>query len=229
MSARCAGFASRTARRSGCNGMARRAIWKAGQPEEAGRSRVTHLDRDRALVEAARIEPARFEALYRKYLAQVYSYAFYELGDHHDAEDATERTFVAALTNLHRFEERARPEDGHGASTFRVWLFRIARNVVADRQRARFRRPEEALDAAAAVAGTADPAAEVARREEASAAWQAVARLSGDRRRAVVLRFVDEMSTAEIAGVLGRSEGAVRVLIHRALRTVARDLDGERR
>ncbi len=209
--------------------MARRAIWKAGQPEEAGRSRVTHLDRDRALVEAARIDPARFEALYRKYLAQVYSYAFYELGDHHDAEDATERTFVAALTNLHRFEERARPEDGHGASTFRVWLFRIARNVVADRQRARFRRPEEALDAASAVASTADPAAEVARREEASAAWQAVARLPGDRRRAVVLRFVDEMSTAEIAGVLGRSEGAVRVLIHRALRTVARDLDGERR
>jgi RNA polymerase sigma-70 factor (ECF subfamily) len=209
--------------------MARRAIWKAGQPEEAGRSRVTHLDRDRALVEAARIDPARFEALYRKYLAQVYSYAFYELGDHHDAEDATERTFVAALTNLNRFEERARPEDGNGASTFRVWLFRIARNVVADRQRARFRRPEEALDVAAAVAGGADPAAEVARREEASAAWQAVARLPGDRRRAVVLRFVDEMSTAEIAGVLGRSEGAVRVLIHRALRTVARDLDGERR
>ena len=209
--------------------MARRAIWKAGQPEEAGRSRVTHLDRDRALVEAARIDPARFEALYRKYLAQVYSYAFYELGDHHDAEDATERTFVAALTNLHRFEERARPDDGRGASTFRVWLFRIARNVVADRQRARFRRPEEQLDAASAVASTADPAAEVARREEASAAWQAVARLPGDRRRAVVLRFVDEMSTAEIAGVLGRSEGAVRVLIHRALRTVARDLDGERR
>jgi RNA polymerase sigma-70 factor (ECF subfamily) len=52
-----------------------------------------------------------------------------------------------------------------------------------------------------------------------------VARLPGDRRRAVVLRFVEEMSTAEIAGVLGRSEGAVRVLLHRALRTVARDLD----
>jgi RNA polymerase sigma-70 factor (ECF subfamily) len=208
--------------------MARRAIWKAGQPEEAGRSRVTHLDRDRALVDAARSDPARFEALYRKYLAQVYSYAFYELGDHHDAEDATERTFIAALTNLHRFEERARPEDGNGASTFRVWLFRIARNVVADRQRARFRRPEEGLDAAAAVSSAADPAAEVARREEASAAWQAVARLPGDRRRAVVLRFVDEMSTSEIAGVLGRSEGAVRVLIHRALRTVARDLGEER-
>jgi RNA polymerase sigma-70 factor (ECF subfamily) len=206
--------------------MARRAIWNSGQPEEAGHPRITHLDRDRALVVAARVDPARFEALYRKYLAQVYSYAYYELGDHHDAEDATERTFVAALTNLHRFEERARPEDGHGASTFRVWLFRIARNVVADRQRARYRRPEEQLEAAAALAdGAADPATQVARHEEASAAWRAIERLPGDRRRAVILRFVDEMSTSEIAGVLGRSEGAVRVLIHRALRSVARDLD----
>jgi RNA polymerase sigma-70 factor (ECF subfamily) len=206
--------------------MARRAMWNAGQPEEAGRPSITDLDRDRALVAVARVDPARFEALYRKYLAQVYSYAYYELGDHHDAEDATERTFVAALTNLHRFEERARPEDGHGASTFRVWLFRIARNVVADRQRARYRRPEEGLEAAVALTdGGADPAVQVARRDEASAAWRAIERLPGDRRRAIILRFVDEMSTSEIAGVLGRSEGAVRVLIHRALRSVARDLD----
>jgi RNA polymerase sigma-70 factor (ECF subfamily) len=60
--------------------------------------------------------------------------------------------------------------------------------------------------------------------EAGAAAWRAVGKLRGDRRRAVVLRFVDEMTTAEIAGVLGRSEGAVRVLIHRALRSVARDL-----
>jgi len=63
----------------------------------------------------------------------VYSYAFYELRNHHEAEDATERTFLAALTNLGRFEERARPADGDGASTFRVWLFQIARNAVAER------------------------------------------------------------------------------------------------
>jgi RNA polymerase sigma-70 factor (ECF subfamily) len=81
------------------------------------------------------------------------------------------------------------------------------------------------LEAAATVPAAVDLEAEVARNDDVAAAWRAVARLPDDRRRAIVLRFVDEMTTAEIAGVLGRSEGAVRVLIHRALRTVARDLD----
>jgi RNA polymerase sigma-70 factor (ECF subfamily) len=204
--------------------MPRPALWKVDRPEEGG-PRLTHLDRDRRLVEAAQADPARFEALYRKYLAQVYSYAYYELRDHHDAEDATERTFLSALTNLPRFEERARPADGEGASTFRVWLFQIARNAVAERHRRRSRRPEAPLEAAASVAAPIDLEADAALHDDAAEAWRAVARLPGDRRRALILRFVDEMSTAEIAGVLGRSEGAVRVLIHRALRSVARDLD----
>ena len=102
-------------------------MWRSGAAKDAV-PRIAHLDRDRPLVEAAKREPARFDALYRRYLARVYSYAYYELGDHHAAEDATEATFVSALTNLHRFEERARPSDGDGASTFRVWLFQIARN-----------------------------------------------------------------------------------------------------
>lgn len=185
---------------------------------------MTFLDRDRSLVEAAREDPSRFDALYRKYLAQVYSYAYYELGDHHDAEDATERTFLQALTALPRFEERALPADGEGASTFRVWLFQIARNSVANVRRGRRRRPESPLDAAAVIVDPLDVAGGAVARDEAEAAWAAVGRLPVDRRRALVLRFVEEMSTAEIAGVLGRSEGAVRVLIHRGLRAVARDL-----
>jgi len=203
--------------------MARPALRITDRLEEGG-PRLAHLDRDRRLVEAAQADPARFEALYRKYLAQVYSFAYYELRDHHEAEDATERTFLAALANLARFEERARPADGDGASTFRVWLFAIARNAIAERRRTIRRRPEASLESAAAVAAPVDIAAEAARRADAAAAMRAVDRLAGDRRRALILRFVDEMSTAEIAGVLGRSEGAVRVLIHRGLRSVARDL-----
>ena len=205
--------------------MARPALRRVARPDWAVQPRLAHLDRDRRLVEAAQADPARFEALYRKYLAQVYSYAFYELRDHHEAEDATERTFLAALTNLARFEERARPADGDGASTFRVWLFQIARNAVAERRRNLRRRPEAPLEAADTVAAAVDIEGDAARNDEVAAALSAVGRLPDDRRRALILRFVDEMSTAEIAGVLGRSEGAVRVLIHRALRSVARDLD----
>jgi RNA polymerase sigma-70 factor, ECF subfamily len=203
--------------------MARPVFRKAGRDDPASR-RLVHLDRDRPLVEAALRNPERFEALYRRYLAQVYSYAYYELGDHHDAEDATERTFLSARANLHRFEERARPADGEGASTFRVWLFQIGRNVVANHRRHQRRHPTAPLESAGIVADPLDVEGSAVARDEAAAAWRAVGRLPADRRRALVLRFVEEMSTAEIAGVLGRSEGAVRVLIHRALRTVGADL-----
>ena len=204
--------------------MARPVLWRTGGAKDA-RPRLAHLDLDRPLVEAARTDPARFDALYRRYIAPVYSYAYYELGDHHAAEDATEKTFLSALTSLSRFEDRARPADGEGASTFKVWLFQIARNVVANERRASRRRRTEPLDAAAIVSDPLDVERDAARRDEAASAWGAVGRLPEDRRRAIVLRFVDELSTAEIAGVLGRSEGAVRVLIHRALRSVARDLE----
>lgn len=192
----------------------------AGAEEDA---RPIPLDRDRRLVEASRRDPSAFDALYRRYLAQVYSFAYYELGDHHAAEDATSRTFLQALAALPRFHDRA-PEDDPAASTFRVWLFRIARNVISNERRSRRRHPTLPIDAAAIVQDPLDVEGEAVAREEARAAWSAVDRLPEDRRQAVVLRLVGEMSTAEVAGVLGRTEGAVRVLVHRALRSVASEL-----
>jgi RNA polymerase sigma-70 factor, ECF subfamily len=212
------------ASRSGCNTMARPALGRMARPTTAGRPRLARLDLDRALVQAARADPARFDALYRKYLAPVYNYAVYELRDHHDAEDATERTFLAALAGLPGFQERADPSEGDEASTFKIWLFRIARNVVAERRRGQRRRPQSPLDLALVVPAPFDLEGEAITRDEAAAAWRAIDRLDDDRRRVVVLRFVHELSTAEIAAVLDRSEGAVRVLLHRALRSVAADL-----
>jgi RNA polymerase sigma-70 factor (ECF subfamily) len=220
--------------------MARPVFGRSSAAEEA-RSRVASLDRDRELVEAARRDPALFEPLYRKYVAQVYSFAFYELRDQHAAEDVTARTFVSALAALPGFREgwagdpgtppRGDDVGGHAgsnvsgdASTFRVWLFRIARNAVANQRRSARRRPVAPLEDAALLPDPLDLEAGVTAQDGARAAWAAIARLPEDRRQALLLRFVDEMTTAEIAAILGRSEGAVRVLLHRGLRAVERDL-----
>src|SRR4051812_2374408 len=195
------GSAFRSPRPARCNAMARPALRKVTRPAAAGRARLVPFDLDRSLVDAARAEPARFDALYRKYVAQVYNFAIYELGDHHEAEDATERTFLSALAALPRFRERATRDDGEGASTFRIWLFRIARNVVAERRRRARRRPEAPLEAALDATAPGDVERTVVERESVASAWRAIDRLSGDRRRAIVLRFVHEMSTGEIAEI----------------------------
>jgi RNA polymerase sigma-70 factor (ECF subfamily) len=188
--------------------------------EARSATRPESLDADRVAVDAARRDPLRFEPLYRKYVAQVYSFALYETRDHHAAEDVTEQVFLQALRGLPSFAERA-VDDG---STFRAWLFRICRNTIANERRHGRRHPVAPLDQAAEVAASDDTEATVVTRDEMTRAWRAVDALPEERRQALLLRFVEEMSAREIGEVMGRSEGAVRVLIHRALRAVADEL-----
>jgi len=175
-------------------------------------------DPDLADVRAAQRDRHAFDGLYRRYLDRVYSYAFYQLGDHHDAEDATERTFLAALAAIDRFRDEG--------STFRAWLFRIAHNAIANSHRARRRRPTQPItDARQQAAPGADPAGVVARADQQREIRGALARIPAERRQAILLRFVDGLSAREIGAVLDRSEGAARVLLHRALRDLAAELD----
>lgn len=170
-------------------------------------------DPDLADVQAAQVDRAAFGVLYRRYVERVYGYCFYLLGDHHDAEDATERTFVAALDAIGRFRDEG--------ATFRAWLFRIAHNQLANALRARGRHRVASLDAVIEPAIDDDPAGIVGEADEARRVRRALGRLAEDRRQVLVLRFVDRLSAREIGAVLRRSEGAVRVLQHRALRDLA--------
>jgi len=181
---------------------------------------LVNFDVDRSAVEAARRDPRAFEALYRKYVAQVYSFALYELRDPHAAEDLTAQVFLRALGGLPGFREQGEAP----ASSFRVWLFQICRHAVSNERRRARRHPEASLDLALEVPSAHDVQAEALDREQLARAWEHIDRLPTERRQALVLRFVEEMSTREIGEVLGRSEGATRVLIHRALQAVARQI-----
>lgn len=175
-------------------------------------------DPDLPAVRDAQRDRAAFGDLYRRYLDRVYGYAFYLLGDHHDAEDVTERTFLSALKGIHTFRDE-------GAS-FRAWLFRIAHNNAANALRARRRRSTEPLDDSPEPAAAAsDPAGLVAQADELRRVRRALATLPEERRQVILLRFVDGLSSREIGAVLGRSQGAARVLLHRALRDLAQRLE----
>ena len=152
-------------------------------------------------------------------MAQIYSFALYELRDPTAAEDVTATVFMRALAGLPRFRERAEAPN----SSFRVWLFQIARHTIANTRRRDRRHPESPIELAAEVATAEDVPTTVARRDELRRAWVGVEALPEERRRALILRLVHEMTPGEIAAVLGRSEGAVRVLVHRALRSVVRE------
>ena len=182
------------------------------------------LDVDRSAVERARRDPLAFEALYRKYVAQVYSFALYELRDPHAAEDLTAQVFLRALAGLPRFREEREGVE----SSFRVWLFQIARNALSNERRRVRRHPVSPLQLALSHPAADDVESTVVSRAELERAWAAIELLPADRRRALVLRFVNELPTSEISRILGRSEAATRVLIHRSLQSVAEQLGGRR-
>jgi RNA polymerase sigma-70 factor, ECF subfamily len=163
---------------------------------------------------AQRGDRAALEDLYLLHFDRVYSYLHMSVGNRHDAEDLTTQTFMKMLEALRRFEWRSVP--------FSAWLLRIAHNLAMDHFRANRRwQPEEDVP-------------ESADGEECSAEEQALAslgetgvltlieRLSPEQRQVLTLKFVYRFSNGEVAAILGKTEGAVKSLQHRALASLER-------
>ena len=155
---------------------------------------------------------ARFSELYRAHLRDVYSYSYYRVGNHHDAEDLTEQTFLQA----YRHFERALGESG--GRPLRPWLIRIAHNLAANLYRDRSRRPQTHLDDTSELRTTHTTEDLVEGREELATILEAVQELPDDRREALIMRFALGMDNREIARAMGRTDGATKVLIHRAIK-----------
>jgi RNA polymerase sigma-70 factor (ECF subfamily) len=155
---------------------------------------------------------AEFTELYRAHLRDVYSYAYYRVGNHHDAEDLTEQTFLQAYRH---FERAQRESEGR---PLRPWLIRIAHNLAANLYRDRSRKPQAPIDDTTPLAALHTTEDLVEGRDELTRILQGVKQLPDDRREALIMRFALGMDNREIARALGRSDGATKVLIHRAIK-----------
>ena len=171
---------------------------------------------DRLVERAQRGDRDALEELYLVHFDRIYGYLHVTVGNRHDAEDLTTQTFVRMLEAIGRYRR--------GSAPFAAWLFRIAHNLAMDHFRARRRRqPEEELPEPA-------PDESSSAEEEALESFgrgsllELIDDLSLDQQQVLTLKFVFGFSNAEAATVLGKTEGAVKSLQHRALAALAKRL-----
>ena len=159
-----------------------------------------------------------FSDFYREHLRDVYNYTYYRTGNHHDAEDLTTQTFLQAYRHFERAQREA------NGRPLRPWLIRIAHNLAANYYRDRSRKPTSVLDDAE-VGELHETEDLVVGREDAVAVLEGVRALPEDRREALIMRFALGMDNREIARALGRTDGATKVLIHRAIKQLEQELE----
>jgi RNA polymerase sigma-70 factor, ECF subfamily len=155
------------------------------------------------------------EQLYLLHFDRIYSYLQMSVGNRHDAEDLTNQTFIKMLESIDRFVWRQAP--------FSAWLFRIAHNLAMDYFRAGRRvQPEEDLEDPDAVESSAEDVAFESLGRQSMLGM--IETLSLDQQQVLTLKFVFSFSNAEAAAILGKTEGAIKSLQHRALGALQRQL-----
>jgi len=156
-----------------------------------------------------------FGELYDRYVTPVYRHMYCIVNDRQLAEDLTAQAFLQALQAIGRYEERGLP--------FLAWLLRIARNLAINHWRVQGNHNSSRNDGSDRASLSPELFCEAKLREEE--VWRAVRSLGGDQRQVIILRFVDGLSYPEVAQVLAKSIGAVRVIQYRALSALRRALE----
>jgi len=156
---------------------------------------AAELQDEARLIEAAKRDRNAFAALYDRYFDQIYSYCYYHSGRREEAEDLASETFQRALEGLDDFEWRGIP--------YSAWLYKVASNLMSKRRR---RPPWIELPDPIAGSGENDPERPL------------------DQRDAVLLKFEGRLKNKEIGVIMGRSEGAVKLLLFRAVHGLRRRL-----
>lgn len=175
-----------------------------------GRKRQYKDMDDVQLVALAAHDKDAFGELYERYMTRIYNYIYYRTGNAHDAEDLTAKVFHRAIGRMKTYEEKGVP--------FQAWLYRIAHNLVANFHRDEGRRKIIPLDDYIAQSLRSEaPEKQLEDSEEQAALLRAIRRLPQERQDLLVMKFVDNLSNAEIGAILGRTEGAIKSLYHRTL------------
>lgn len=162
-----------------------------------------------ALIERAKHDREAFGQLYELYVDRIYNYVYYRTGSSQEAEDLTSRVFFRALRHISRYEDRGAP--------FSAWLYRIARNMLANWYRDNDKRKMIPLDNISRKHLSENPELDTERDQEREALLSAIRRLPAARQELLILKFVEQMPNAEIGQIMGRSEGAIKSLYHRTL------------
>ena len=174
---------------------------------------------DEILAQASNGDREAFGRLYERYIERIFNYVYYRTGNMHDAEDLTARVFQRAMNHIKNYTDRGVP--------FSAWLYRIAHNLVANWHRDRSRKQEIPIDDVPVLPSKGDhPEKNLVRSQEQDQLLRMIRRLPGDRQNLLILKFVENLSNAEIGQIMGRSEGAVKSLYHRTLLAL-RDQIGE--
>jgi RNA polymerase sigma-70 factor (ECF subfamily) len=167
------------------------------------------VQNEESLVERAKQrDQEAFAQLYEEYFGRIYRYIVFKIGDEMEAEDMTQQVFLKALRSISSFRWK-------GVS-FSAWLYRIAHNQVVDYLRRKAKRVAVPLNESIASGGD-DPQKVTEQRADIEQVLAAAKHLTEAQREVISLRFAGDLSIAEVAKAMGRSEGAIKALQHSAI------------